>query len=590
MQTDYKATQLFSANFKKWDSYATPRVSVITPCYNHGKYIHEMLDSMDRQTFQNFEVIIVNDGSIDDTTRILNRIRRKNTKIIHIDHCGPAGARNIGIKNAKGDLVINLDADDTLDPTFLQKCVEIMESHPNVGIVYSDVVFFGYKNERFVLPEYSLETMLRGNCIIANACFRKADWEKTGGYATAMVYGYEDYDFWLSILELGRDVYKINEPLAFYRTYEQPQVCRSGRRKKNQYQLQEMICRAFRRHMDLFNKIPHVREELLAMERHFIREKTVPLLDNTFPIFSIVTPTNKRPQLLRRAIKSVIDQSFRNWEQIIVDDANDPESARIVAEFNDQRIKYIVHEKQAGAAGARNTGIRHATGYFINFLDDDDEYLPGILEKTLNAFEEATNDPGFVWTGVTRVKDTAAGEETLVTLTWPSDFATRGHGLMASTAIGNGFGLSVKKECIEKIGYYDETLARGEDTDFIIRLSKLYNFRTVPEVLVKIHHHDNHQLTSPIFIQDKCEVYGKLIERHFDFLMRYWDTYYMHNKVYATLCYQLNKKKAGRQAMWRLIKKFPTRKIAWLDLISYELFEKDYCSSKLKTIVQKLKK
>jgi len=294
------------------------------------------------------------------------------------------------------------------------------------------------------------------------------------------------------------------------------------------------------------------------------------------PIFTIITPTNLRPLLLKRTIKSVLSQSFQDFEQIIVDDASDAETAQVVAAMGDPRLRYIAHETSRGAAAAYNTGMKNARGQYINFLDDDDEYLPGILEKIRQTFLSATNNPGFVWTGITRVRDLPEGEETIRTQVWPADFDSRESGLMVSTAIGNGFGVSMKKECIDELGYYDETLTVGEDTEYLIKLSKQYNFRTVPEVLVKIHHHGSTQLTHQKYVGIKQACYGRIIARHFDFLSEYFGVINMHNLVYAGLCYELKKKKAGRKAMMRIIKKFPGKRILYADLICYELFGKNY--------------
>ncbi|MEI6697317.1 MAG: peptidoglycan bridge formation glycyltransferase FemA/FemB family protein [Bacteroidota bacterium] len=562
------------------------KVSVITACFNHGKYIHEMLDSVLQQTYQNFEVIIINDGSTDNSSNILNKIKHKKVKVIHTENFGPAHARNHAIKHTKGEFIINLDADDKITPTFIQQCVEIISSHPNVGIVYSNVELFGYQNGPFVLQDYSFENMLRANCIVANACFRKSDWKKTEGYSSEMKFGNEDFDFWLSILELGQKVFQIKEPLMFYRTYENQKDSRSGRLKENLDQMEEVIVQAFQRHKKLYEKVPHIYVEFSEKESQFDLKRQLQINDPAHPVFSIITPTNLRPQLLKRAIESVIKQSFSNWEQIVVDDANDPNTAEILAKINDTRIKYIVHDNPKGAAGAYNTGIKNAHGKYINFLDDDDEYLPGILEKLFSSFNEATKKPDFVWTGITRVKDTANGEEIINTQVWPARFHSKEAGLMVSTAIGNGFGLSVKKECIEEIGLYDEEMKVGVDTDFMIRLSEKYNFSTVPEVLVKIHHHISAQLTHERNNKIRCENYRRIIDRHFNFLSGHWDTYYMHNKVYASLCYQLNEKNAGRKTMWKLIKKFPSRRINWLDLLSFELYGKGYIESNLKIFVQ----
>ncbi len=164
------------------------------------------------------------------------------------------------------------------------------------------------------------------------------------------------------------------------------------------------------------------------------------------PVFSIITPTNKRPELLKRTFGSVLAQSFDKFGQIIVDDANDAETAQVVETIGNPRLRYIAHETNRGAAATYNTKMKNARGKYINFLDDDDEYLPGILQKTHQTFLRATNNPGFVWTGITVVRDLPKAEETIRTQVWPADFNPREQGLMVSTVIGNGFGLSVKKE------------------------------------------------------------------------------------------------------------------------------------------------
>lgn len=242
------------------------RVSIITPCFNHGKYISEMLSSVFEQTFQDFEVIIVNDGSTDDSYSILNEISDKRVRIFHTKNHGPAWARNLAISKAHGEIILNLDADDKIAPSMLEKCVAIFDSCPNAGIVYTDVEFFGEKKEPFVLPDYSLESMLRANCIVSIACFRQSDWKKTKGYSSEMTHGYEDFDFWLSIIELGREVYTIKEPLVFYRTYKNPDESRSGRRKKDPKKVQEAIVQAFRLHKKLYRQFPNLFDEYSRLE------------------------------------------------------------------------------------------------------------------------------------------------------------------------------------------------------------------------------------------------------------------------------------------------------------------------------------
>ena len=149
--------------------------------------------------------------------------------------------------------------------------MEVFDHHPNAGIVYSDVRFFGERSGLFELPPYTLENMLMANCIVSTGCYRRDDWKRTGGYSTKYIDGYEDFDFWLSILETGREVYKINEPLVSYRTYRNPEECRSGRRKMSEDLVLKVRVQAFRLHRKLYKTVPSVYSQYLAVEQEYMR-------------------------------------------------------------------------------------------------------------------------------------------------------------------------------------------------------------------------------------------------------------------------------------------------------------------------------
>lgn len=249
------------------------KISIVSPCYNHGRYIREMLQSVFSQSFHAYEVIIVNDGSDDDDTKnILNNIDYRNVKVINSPHRGPACARNIGIREAQTELIVNLDADDKIAPTFLEKAYDAFLTHDNLGIVNSATQFFGAQSGIFYLESYSLDKMLRDNQIHSTALFRKADWGKVGGYSEEFIYGIEDYDFWLSIIELGRDVYRIPEPLIYYRKYNDPAACRSERRKKSRKKSIIAMLTLFQRHQKLYARYPEAMESMLSLKHKFDKD------------------------------------------------------------------------------------------------------------------------------------------------------------------------------------------------------------------------------------------------------------------------------------------------------------------------------
>jgi glycosyltransferase involved in cell wall biosynthesis len=291
------------------------------------------------------------------------------------------------------------------------------------------------------------------------------------------------------------------------------------------------------------------------------------------PFFSIITPTYRRPFLLQRAIRSVMNQTFNDYEHIIVDDANDEETRLLVNRLVNKQILFYQHKSSKGAGGARNTGIQISRGKRLMFLDDDDEYMPLFLEKMYDFFSKANKNIGFGWTGISRIKDTDAAGELLFSRTWPSAFSAREQGLAEATSVGIGFGVCVRRECIDTIGLFDESLKIGEDTDFLFRLVQKYEFGTIPEILIKIHQHDEDQLTNNSYI--RIAMKEKIMERYHDFLADYLLVHYMHYKNYADLCYQWKLRRKGRKAMFSIIKNSPFRFLNFLDLFLYEVSGKD---------------
>lgn len=195
-----------------------PKVSVIIPCYNQGQYLDEAVDSVLNQTFQDFEIIIVNDGSTDEFTQnLLKEYNRPKTKVIHTSNQGLPSARNNGIREAQGEYILPLDADDKIGETYLEKAVKILDEDQDIGIVYCEAEFFGAISGKWNLKKYKFPDILFQNVIFCSAFFRRNNWEDLGGYKTNMKYGWEDFDFWLSIIELGKKVFQIPEVLFFYR-------------------------------------------------------------------------------------------------------------------------------------------------------------------------------------------------------------------------------------------------------------------------------------------------------------------------------------------------------------------------------------
>ena len=203
-----------------------PKLSIIVPCYNQAQYLPEALISVIEQTFNDWECIIVNDGSTDNTEKITLDWCKKDERFRYLkkENGGLSSARNSGIVLAQGDYILPLDADDKIASTYAEKAIAILESNARFKIVYSDLHNFGDEHGIKIMEPFDIKYFLGINQIFCSAIYRKVDYNKTKGYSDELsrLGGWEDWDFWLSILELAQPnfndaVYKINEPLFFYR-------------------------------------------------------------------------------------------------------------------------------------------------------------------------------------------------------------------------------------------------------------------------------------------------------------------------------------------------------------------------------------
>ncbi len=222
------------------------KVSVIIPCYNQGSYVSEAVDSVLAQTYRDLEIIIVNDGSTDEKTNtILEALNRDKTRVLKTTNQGLAAARNNGITQASGKYILPLDADDFIDSAYIEEAVSILDKSAKVGIVYCRAILFGAVETEWLLPDYSIEQMLKDNIIFCTALYRKSDWALVGGYDPGMVYGWEDYDFWLALIKKGREVVRLEGRYFHYRVSADSMV-----RTKEKWQKVEMFKRIYNRHSD----------------------------------------------------------------------------------------------------------------------------------------------------------------------------------------------------------------------------------------------------------------------------------------------------------------------------------------------------
>ncbi len=201
-------------------------ISIIVPCYNQAQYLDESLESVLAQTFQDWECIIVNDGSTDNTKEISENWLKKDHRFKYIfqENAGLSATRNKGIENAIGEFILPLDADDKISSEYCKLAMIEFEKDENLKVVYCQAEKFGYLNEKWNLPHFSLTNLAVSNQIFCSAFFKKVDFLKTIGYDERLIYGWEDWELWIAILKNGGGVKKINKTCFFYRTKEKSMV------------------------------------------------------------------------------------------------------------------------------------------------------------------------------------------------------------------------------------------------------------------------------------------------------------------------------------------------------------------------------
>jgi len=227
-------------------------VSIIVPCYNQEKYIAETLDSILKQTYTNWECIIVDDGSTDSSKEVICEIIKNDSrfKIVEKKNEGVAIARNIGINAAKGEYILPLDADDIISKEYLSCALGIFLKMPETKLVYPNVELIGTAKGKWNLPDYQYKELLLFNMIICSAIFKKVDFNKTNGYDSQFIYGLEDWDFWISFLNPNDYVYKLDDIHFFYRIKK---VSRNANMKDEQ--IADASLKIYIKHIDKYKKI-----------------------------------------------------------------------------------------------------------------------------------------------------------------------------------------------------------------------------------------------------------------------------------------------------------------------------------------------
>ena len=278
------------------------------------------------------------------------------------------------------------------------------------------------------------------------------------------------------------------------------------------------------------------------------------------PMVSVIIPTYNRGHLISRAIQGVLNQTYQNFEMIIVDDGSTDNTKEIVGRSGDERIQYIRHGKNKGAAITRNTGIQASQGKYICFLDSDDEWFPLKLEKQVNRFEELNESIGVVYTGCllksqNSGKILAEAEPTFRGEVYKD--LLKGVFLITSTAM-------IRRICLQEVGFFDENLPSCEDWDLWIRLSKQYEFDFVAEPLASYYIHGAQMLTN---FNARVQALEEFIAKYYLDFSKYPPVLARHLKRMGRWYTLSGNAGKGRKYFWDAIKVYPFMKSTYVHLL-----------------------
>jgi len=435
----------------------SPRVTVVVPCHNKAKYVAETIKSIQEQTFEDWELVVVDDASTDNSPDVITEAIQGETRarfIRHAENRGVAHARNTGIRAGTGEYIWCIDADDACDPSYLKTMVEGLQGDQRLAIVYTGLKVMDargkLRSEEHTWPlPYDPNKGTVGNQIPTSCLYRRIWWERVGGYRQRYAprgAGQEDADFWVRILSSGGGAKMVSKKGLFHYRFHEEQVTRVHRDDWNRD--------------TYFSGHPHVADGKHPLASQLgvppggswdVRNYDTPEVCVIIP----VGPEHIKPMI--DALDSVEAQTFRNWELCVVNDSG-VELDLTAWPY----VRLVTTEGAVGPATARNLGLRATSAPTVVFLDADDYLEPRFIERTLTVWREAPD----YWVYTDLYEGLADGTREIRTMhQWDAKRLWR-KGVSAVTAL-------YPRKILNTVGGFDETVqVPHEDWDLHIRLAK----------------------------------------------------------------------------------------------------------------------
>ena len=438
------------------ESPAHDHVTVVIPCYNYGNYVEQAISSVQKQTYTNFDCIIIDDGSTDDSAAVISKAISGDPRfqLITKENGGVASSRNLGAYRASGEYLAFLDADDILKPTCLHDLILPLKQDRSVAISYGGLNIINpegtktrgvgdWPEEYSVEKQFSLQNRIPSCCLMRREIFMR-----TGGVRQRLS-PTEDAELWTRFPLLGYTAIRATTKATYDYRLHNKSASMAVRGKG------EPVWNTWLGPLH-GGKMPFASISAPA------DNPSHPVINYDTPEVSIITPVGPgHEKYLVDAIDSVLGQNYDRWEMIVVDDTGGDVSSWGEIPYKERYpwVKWVKNEKRGNVSAARNLGVAASSGRYLVFLDADDFFYRDFLAKTTGILENCTDDTRLVytdWVSLPKAEKHRAEN-------WNLD-RIRDHALFAVTFLH-------PRSSFDAVGGFDESLELWEDWDYVIRLA-----------------------------------------------------------------------------------------------------------------------
>lgn len=460
-----------------------PLISIVVASYNYESLIRQTLDSILAQTYKNYEVIIVDDGSTDGSVCVIeNYLKYDNVSLYMHEgrkNLGLPETVKLGVEKAKGDYVAFCEADDYWDSNYLLEKVSIINKYRNVNVVVNDVALFGDKDKidrvTPIIASYRAK-FNQSKVFISPEEFRNQNWILT--FSCVMlnrnvlkecdfihVTRKANLDWWLwRQICLDNSIFYINKKLTFWRMHNSYMEVDNiqGRLQQEKFLTEGDKMLLFRNYIKAKSLSKYTNLDLNIVSGHICSKG---IMCDYQPGFSVIMPTYNRGHCIKKAIDSVMSQTYSKFELIIVDDGSDDLTQSLINKeyedwLNEKKIIYI-YKKHGGVSEARNEGLSRAKYEWVVYVDTDNICSDIFLETFACNIINTPQKKAFYARLVCWESNKKTGEEFNLEKLLKENYIDLGvycHNI----------------KLYKELGGFDENMTRLVDWDLITRYSKIY--------------------------------------------------------------------------------------------------------------------